>query len=362
MMQTLGAMVVGASRARQPVSADDLGLGGALTVLMRDALKPTLMQTLEGTPVLVHAGPFANIAHGNSSIVADQIALKLVGRDGFVVTEAGFGADMGMEKFFDIKCRYSGLRPNCVLLVATVRALKMHGDGPAVVAGRPLPAAYRTEELALLAKGVCNMQKHIENAAKFGVPVVVCVNRFATDTEAELQLVKEAALKAGAEAAVVGAHHAHGGMGAVDVAKAVQAACAKSRADEARGEGGFRFLYPLEAPLKAKIETIAKEIYGASGVDYSEEAEAKLALYTEMGFDKLPICMAKTQYSFSHDAARKGVPTGFVLPIKDVRVSVGAGFVYPLCGDMSTMPGLPTRPAYYDVDIDQKTGKIVGLF
>jgi len=363
MRSRLGKMVVGASRARQPINADDIGIGGALTVLMLEALKPTLMQTIEGTPVLVHAGPFANIAHGNSSIIADQIALKLVGKDGFVVTEAGFGADMGMEKFFNIKCRYSGLKPNCVLLVATVRALKSHSDdSPKLTPGKPLPKEYVEENIALVSKGVCNMQKHIQNAAKFGVPVVVCINRFATDTDVEIEAVKVAAMAAGAEAAVIGEHHAKGGAGAIDVAKAVQAACIKSRELEAAGKGGFKYLYELNLPIKDKISTIATEVYGAASVSYSPEAEAKIALYTEMGFSALPICMAKTQYSFSHDPNLKGVPTGFTLPIKDVRVSVGAGFIYPLCGAMSTMPGLPTRPAYYDIDVDPKTGKIVGLF
>jgi formyltetrahydrofolate synthetase len=312
------------------------------------------MQTLENTPAVVHAGPFANIAHGNSSIIADQIALRLVGPDGYVVTESGFGADCGMEKFMDIKCRASGLTPDCVVLVATVRALKMHGGGPKVVAGRPLPSEYTAENLGLLAKGLPNMEVHIRNALGFGVPVVVAVNRFATDSDGEIELVRKAAVAAGAEDAVLADHWAEGGAGAVGLAKAVIAACAKP--------ASFRFLYPLEWDIKRKIETIATRIYGAAGVDYEPAAERKIALYTRLGFDKLPICMAKTHLSLSHNPAWKGAPKGYRLPVRDIRASVGAGFLYPLCGDMRTMPGLPTRPVYYDVDLDLETGKVVGLF
>ncbi len=354
MRERLGSMVIGQSKAGDAITADDLGVGGALTVLMKDAIMPNLMQTLEGTPALVHAGPFANIAHGNSSIVADQIALKLVGPDGYVLTESGFGADIGMEKFFDIKCRYSGLVPNVVVLVATIRALKMHGGGPKVVAGKPLDQAYTEENLELLEKGCVNMVAHIENALRFGIPVVVAVNKFKDDTDNEVALVRKIAIEAGAEDAVMSNHWAEGGLGAVELGKAVMAACEKP--------SNFKFLYPLDIPIKEKIETIAREIYGADGVEYSAQAEEQIADYNRLGFDKLPICMAKTHLSLSHDANLKGRPTGFTLPIREIRASVGAGFLYPLVGSMSTMPGLPTRPSFYDVDLDLETGKVVGLF
>jgi formyltetrahydrofolate synthetase len=353
MRERLGRMVIGTNRAGTPISADDLGVGGALTVLMKDALMPNLMQTIEGTPAFVHAGPFANIAHGNSSIVADQIALKLAGPEGYVLTEAGFGADMGMEKFFNIKCRYSGLTPNCVVLVATIRALKMHGGGPKVVAGQPLSHAYLREDLDLLEKGCTNLIRMVQNAREFGVPVVVAINRFKTDTPAEIDLLRRIAVATGAEDAVMTNHWAEGGAGAVRLAQAVVAACEKP--------SHFKFLYPLDMGIKQKIETIVREMYGGSGVEYSPEAEKKIELYTRVGFDRLPICMAKTHLSLSHDPNLKGAPVGFVVPVRDIRASVGAGFLYPLLGAMSTMPGLPTRPAYYDIDIDTETGRVVGL-
>jgi formyltetrahydrofolate synthetase len=351
MRRRLGDIVIGLDRQGRPVTTEDLGVAGAMTVLMRDALKPTLMQTLEGTPVFVHAGPFANIAHGNSSILADQIALHLAD---YVVTESGFGADMGMEKFFDIKCRVSGLVPDAVVLVATVRALKMHGGGPKVVAGKPLDPVYVEENLDLLRKGLPNLQAHVAIARKFGVPVVVAVNGFATDTEAELELVRAASEASGAEAAVVCRNWAQGGEGALELAEAVIRAAEKPSA--------FQFLYPLEAGIKEKIETIAREIYGADGVDYSPEAERQIERFTRLGYGRLPICMAKTHLSLSHDPALKGAPKGFRIPVRDIRASVGAGFLYPLLGKMATMPGLPTRPGFYDVDIDPETGRVVGLF
>ncbi|KAJ4917667.1 Formate--tetrahydrofolate ligase [Raphanus sativus] len=353
MRERLGKMVIGNSKAGEPITADDLGVGGALTVLMKDAIHPTLMQTLEGTPVLVHAGPFANIAHGNSSIVADKIALKLVGPGGFVVTEAGFGSDIGTEKFMNIKCRYSGLTPQCAIVVATVRALKMHGGGPDVVAGRPLDHAYVSENVSLVEAGCVNLAKHISNTRSYGVNVVVAVNMFSTDTEAELNAVKKFSMDAGAFDAVICSHHAHGGKGAVDLGIAVEKACQNVTQP-------LRFLYPLEISIKDKIEAIAKS-YGASGVEYSDQAEKQIEMYTQQGFSNLPICMSKTQYSFSHDASKKGAPSGFVLPIRDVRGSIGAGFIYPLVGTMSTMPGLPTRPCFYEIDIDTVTGKVRGL-
>ena len=351
MRRRLGDIVIGLNRDGRPVTTEDLGVAGAMTVLMRDAIKPTLMQTLEGTPVFVHAGPFANIAHGNSSILADQIALRMAD---YVITESGFGADMGMEKFFDIKCRVSGLVPDAVVLVATVRALKMHGNGPKVVAGKPLDPVYVEENLDLLRKGLPNLLHHIGITRKFGVPVVVAVNTFDTDTEVELQLVRTASEEAGAEAAVVCRNWALGGEGALELAEAVMRAAERPSV--------FQFLYPLDASIKHKIEAIAREIYGADGVDYSPEAEQKIEAYTRLGYDRMPICMAKTHLSLSHDPALKGAPRGFRVPVRDIRASVGAGFLYPLLGKMSTMPGLPTRPGFYDVDIDLETGRVVGLF
>ena len=351
MRERFGAMVVATNKRGEAVTAEDLGVAGAITVLMKDAIKPNLMQTLEGNAAFVHAGPFANIAHGQSSIIADKIALKLAD---YVVTESGFGADIGMEKFFNIKCRYSGLVPHVVVMVATVRALKMHGGGPKVVAGKPLAAEYTEENLELLQKGVANLEQHIQNARKFGINVIVAINSFATDTDAEVELIRKAALEFGAMDAINCTHWADGGAGTKKLAEAVVKA-AEMKSD-------FKFLYPLELSIKEKIETICKEIYRADGVDYSPEAEAKIELYTKLGFDKLPMCMAKTHLSFSTDASLKGAPTGFRVLIRDIRASVGAGFLYPLLGEMRTMPGLPTRPSYYDIDLDLKTGKVVGLF
>jgi formyltetrahydrofolate synthetase len=353
MRQRLGRMVIGANKARELLTANDLGVTGALLALLKDAIMPNLMQTLEGTPAFVHAGPFANIAHGNSSIIADQIALKLVGQDGYVITESGFGADMGMEKFFDIKCRCSGLMPNAVVLVATIRALKMHGGGPKVVAGQPLNTIYTEENLALLEKGCGNLIAHIKNAKSFGVPLVVAINKFKTDTDAEIALVKKWAIAAGAEDAVMSDHWALGGVGAIELANAVIKACEKP--------SNGKFLYDLNLSIKEKIEAIAK-MYGATGVTYAPIAEDKIKLYTRLGFDKLPICMAKTQLSLSHDAQLKGAPCDFTIPIKDIRASIGAGFLFPLLGEIMTMPGLPIRPSFYDIDINEKTGKITGLF
>ena len=352
MRARFGRIVLATSFAGDPVTTEDIGIAGAMTVLMKDAIMPTLMQTLEGTPAFIHAGPFANIAHGNSSIIADRIALKLAD---YVLTESGFGADIGMEKFFDIKCRYSGLIPDAVVLVATVRALKMHGGGPAVKAGAPLAAEYTEENLELLEAGMCNLEAHIENAMRFGIPVVVAVNSFKDDTQAEVDFVCEAAKKAGAVDAVVSRHWMEGGAGSTALGEAVVKACELP--------SDFKFLYPLEGTsIKDKIEVICKEIYGADGVEYSEEAEKKIELYTRLGFDELPMCMAKTHLSLSHDGKLKGRPTGFTVPIRDLRASVGAGFIYPLLGEMSTMPGLPTRPVYFDVDVDLETGRVLGLF
>ncbi len=349
--ERMGRMVPAVSTTGEAITAEEMGVAGALSVLMKDALKPTLMQTLEGSPVFVHAGPFANIAHGNSSIIADRIALKLAD---YVVTEAGFGADIGMEKFFDIKCRYSGLVPNVVVMVATIRALKMHGGGPKVTAGGTLDPVYREENLELVRAGTANMQHHIRTALKFGVPVVVAINAFHTDTDQEHEIVRTAALEAGGVEAVVSQHWALGGAGSVELAEAIR------RTAEIPAQ--FKFLYPLEAGIRVKIKSICTEVYGADGVEYSELAEEQIERYEDLGLSDLPICMAKTHLSLSHDPALKGVPKGFVVPIREIRASAGAGFLYPLVGKMMTMPGLPTRPAYFDVDLDLESGRVVGMF
>ncbi|NWR30762.1 C1TM protein, partial [Tachuris rubrigastra] len=354
MKERLGKMVVANDKKGEPVTAEDLGVTGALAVLMKDAIKPTLMQTLEGTPVFVHAGPFANIAHGNSSVLADKIALKLVGEKGFVVTEAGFGADIGMEKFFNIKCRASGLFPSVVVLVATVRALKMHGGGPNVTAGAPLKKEYTEENLQLVADGCCNLQKQIQITQLFGVPVVVALNIFKTDSPAEVDLVCKIAKQSGAFDAVPCNHWSAGGRGAVKLAQAVEKA--------ANQKNSFKYLYSLELPIVEKIRIIAQKVYGAQDIELSPVAQSQVDRYTRQGFGNLPICMAKTHLSLSHQPERKGVPTGFILPISDVRASIGAGFIYPLVGTMSTMPGLPTRPCFYDIDLDPITEQVKGLF
>ncbi len=346
----LSRIVFGMDKRGNPVTAEQLGVSGALAVLLKDAIKPNLMQTMEGQGVLIHAGPFANIAHGNSSILADKIALKL---GDFVVTESGFGSDIGMEKFFDIKCRASGLVPDCVVLVATIRALKMHGGGPRVTPGLALDDAYQTENLALLGMGVCNLQRHIEIARMFGVPVVVAVNRHPSDSEAELRLVRQAAQTAGAHAACVADHWAEGGQGAIELAEAVVDACNQP--------SNFRFLYPLEMPLRDKIETIARKVYQARGVIYEKQAESQIDFYQRSGWDNLPICMAKTHLSLSHDPSLKGVPRGYTIPVREVRASIGAGFLYPLLGTVRTMPGLPSKPAFMGIDLDED-GQVQGIF
>ncbi len=345
-----GRVVIGSAKDGKPITLEDVGVAGAVAVLMRETLHPTLMQTLEGQAAFVHAGPFANIAHGNSSILADRMALHL---GDYVVTESGFGADMGMEKFFDIKCRVSGLKPDCVVMVATVRALKTHGGGPKVVAGRPLDPVYTEENLPLLRAGMANLKSHIATALSFGVPVIVAINRFPTDSQHEHDLIREISLAAGAMAAVTTNHHAQGGEGAEDLAEAVVEACDQP--------SDFKYLYPLDQPIKTKIETIAKEVYGAAGVEYSTMAERQIADFEKAGFGYLPICMAKTHLSISHDPTLKGAPKDFTVPVREVRASVGAGFIYPLLGEMRTMPGLGTKPAYMSVDIDEE-GNVVGLF
>ena len=350
MRKRIGRMVVAYTNDGKPVTTEDLGVAGSMTVLMMDALKPTLMQTLDHTPAFVHAGPFANIAHGNSSIVADMIALKL---GDYVVTESGFGADMGMEKFFNIKCRISGLVPNAVVLVATIRALKMHSGDFKVAAGRPLDSKMLQENVDAVERGCCNLVKHIENVKLFGIPVVVAVNKFTTDADSEVNAVRELALEAGADSVATSDVWAHGGKGGAELAEAVVEACEKP--------SDFKFLYPDDASIKEKIHAIATKVYGAKDVSYESAAKKKLKIFKKLGYTKLPICMAKTHRSLSHVPTRVGVPKDYTLPIRDIRASVGAGFLYPLCGEMSTMPTLPTRPAGEKIDIDED-GNVVGLF
>jgi len=346
----LGRIVLAMTKEARPVTTEDIKVAGAMAALLKDAVMPNLLQTLDNTPCFVHAGPFANIAHGNNSIIADRIALRL---SEYVVTESGFGADCGAEKFFDIKCRVSGMKPDCVVLVCSIRALKMHSGKFSVVAGKPLDPELLKENLPALNEGCSNLIKHIENIKLFGVPVVVAINRFTADTKDEIELIKKKAMEAGAEDAVLSELWAQGSKGGGELAKAVVRACGK--------KSNFRFLYPLEWPIKQKIEAIATKIYGAKDVRYEPEAQAKIELYTRLGYSNLPICMAKTHLSLSHDPNLKGRPEGFTLPIRDVRASIGAGFLYPLCGTMRTMPGLPSHPAGEKIDID-KNGNIVGLF
>jgi formyltetrahydrofolate synthetase len=350
MRERIGRMVVAYTNDGKPVTTEDLGVAGSMTVLMKDALKPTLMQTLDHTPAFVHAGPFANIAHGNSSIVADMIALKL---GDYVVTESGFGADMGMEKFFNIKCRISGLVPNAVVLVATIRALKMHSGDFKVAAGKPLDSKMLQENVDAVERGCCNLVKHIENVKLFGIPVVVAVNKFTTDADSEVNAVRELALEAGADSVATSDVWANGGKGGAELAEAVVEACEKP--------SEFKFLYPDDASIKEKIHAIATKVYGAKDVSYESAAKKKLKIFKKLGYTKLPICMAKTHRSLSHVPTWVGVPKDYTLPIRDIRASVGAGFLYPLCGEMSTMPTLPTRPAGEKIDIDED-GNVVGLF
>jgi len=346
----LGKIVVALDKSGKAITTEDLGVAGAMTILMKDALKPNALQTLEEQLAFVHAGPFANIAHGNSSIVADLIATRIAD---YVVTESGFGADMGFEKFMDIKCRASGLMPDAVVLVATVRALKMHGGGPKVTPGKPLSSAYTEENFDLLRKGLCNLTAHIEVIKKYGLPVVVAINSFPTDTEAEHEIVREAALEAGAFDAVVTKGWALGGEGTAELARAVDKAASSPHQ--------AKLLYSLELPIKEKIEIIAREVYGAGSVTYTDDASEAIDKFTALGYGNFPICMAKTQYSFSHDPALKGAPKGYVFPVREVRLSAGAGFIVPITGEITTMPGLPSKPAFIGMDIDTKTGKISGL-
>ena len=349
----LGRIVVAETVDGKPVTTEDLKVAGSMAALLRDAIKPNLLQTLEGGPAFVHAGPFANIAHGNNSIIADRAALAT---SEIVVTEAGFGADMGAEKFFDIKCRASGLAPDAAVIVATVRALKMHGGVGKIVAGKPLDPALSAENVAAVTAGAQNLVKQIENVRTFGIPVVVAVNAFPTDTAAEHEAICSVALAAGARAAVVTTHFTDGGAGAATLAEAVWAAATS-------GEARFAPIYADDMPLAQKIETIAMRIYGADGVDIAPAAAKRLARLEELGYGRLPICMAKTQYSLSHDASKLGRPTGFRVPVKAVTLAAGAGFITAVCGDMRLMPGLNKSPGGERIDLDlEHGGEIVGLF
>jgi formate--tetrahydrofolate ligase len=350
MRARLGRIVVGYTKSGEPVTAEQLKAAGAMAVIMKEALKPNLLQTLENTPVFVHAGPFGNIAHGNSSVVADLIAIHT---GDFLVTEAGFGADMGAERFFNIKCRTSGLTPDAAVVVASVRALKSHSGKYKVVAGRPLPEEMLKENPDDVIAGAANLRKQLENMRAFGVEPVVAINSMPGDFESEYKAIHELAASMGVKSAV-GTHFANGGRGATEIAEAVAEVANSGKTD-------FRMLYPSQASLKEKIEAVATKVYGADGVDYAPLADKQLAGYEKNGFGNLPVCIAKTQYSLSHDASLKGAPTGFRLPVREARASVGAGFVYLICGDMRTMPGLARNPAAVSIDLDDD-GNIVGLY
>jgi len=348
MRERLGRIVIGYTKDGTPVTAEQLSAAGSMAVMLRDAVKPNLLQTLENTPVLVHAGPFGNIATGNSSVIADLIGIHA---GDYLVTEAGFGADMGAERFFNIKCRASGLVPDAAVVVATVRALKAHSGKYKVVAGRPLPEALLSENPDDVVAGAANLRKQVANIRLHGIPAVVAINAFPTDHASEHQVIRDIAAELGARAAV-GTHFADGGRGAAELATAVAAA-----ADE---PSQFRMLYPDSASLREKIETVATQVYGAAGVEYSPQAAKQLDTYERAGFGRLPVCIAKTHLSISSDPALKGAPTGWTLPVREVRASAGAGFVYPICGDIRTMPGLGTSPAAARIDLDAD-GQIEGL-
>ncbi|MBU4345971.1 MAG: formate--tetrahydrofolate ligase [Candidatus Omnitrophica bacterium] len=347
--QRIGKIILADTSEGKSITTQGLKVAGSMTALLKDALKPNLIQTIENTPCFVHAGPFANIAHGNSSILADRIALAC---SDYVVTEAGFGADCGAEKFFDIKCRQSGLVPDAAVIVCSIRALKAHSGRFKIIAGKPLDEGLVKENIAAIEEGLCNLEKHIENIKIFGIPVVVAVNRFSSDTDQEVDFVKKKAMEFGADDCQMSEVWLKGSKGGVDLARSVIKAAALPKK--------FTFLYPLDTPIKEKIKIIATSIYGAADVEYSELAEGRVKLFTERGFDNLPICMAKTHLSLSHDPDLKGRPRDFILPIRDIRASAGAGFLYPLCGTMQTMPGLPSHPVGEGIDIDEK-GNITGL-
>ncbi|MCM8795427.1 MAG: formate--tetrahydrofolate ligase [Candidatus Omnitrophica bacterium] len=345
----LGQIVMAETYAGKPVTAEDIKVAGSMAVLLKDAIKPNLIQTIENTPCFVHTGPFANIAHGNSSILADKIALAL---SDYVVTEAGFGADCGAEKFFDIKCRVSGFVPNVAVIVCSIRALKAHSGRFKITPGQPLDPGLKKENISAIEEGLGNLEKQIENVLIFGIPVVVAINRFAYDLDKEIDFVREKTKEFGAFDCCVSEVWAKGSKGGLELARSV--------INASNQKTNFNFLYPLDIPIKEKIRIIATRIYGAKDVEYSPLAEEKINIYTQRGYDRLPICMAKTHLSLSHDPSLKGRPRDFILPIKDIRVSCGAGFLYPLCGEISTMPGLPSHPLGEKIDIDEK-GNIIGL-
>jgi formyltetrahydrofolate synthetase len=349
--ERLGRIIVAMNRKKEPITAEALGAAGAMTVLLRDAIKPNLLQTLEHGPVFVHTGPFGNIAHGNSSVLADQIGLKVCD---FVVTESGFGSDLGFEKMVDIKCRNSGLRPDAAVIVATVRALKAHSGKYRIVAGRPLPASLGDEDLEAVEQGMGNLEKHIENVVQQGgLPAVVCINRFSYDSDSEIELVKQRALAAGALAAEVSEVWEHGGAGGEALARAVVAA--------AEQPNKFDFIYKDDEPIADKINKVAVNMYGADGVDISADARRQIKQYEDWGLSHLPVCIAKTNFSLSADANKKGRPTNFRVNVREVRPAAGAGFLIAYLGEIRTMPGLPSEPAAVHVDMDEK-GYVKGLF
>ncbi len=346
----LGRILVGWTSDQRPITAEDLRCAGAMAVLLKDALEPNLVQTLEGTPAFVHTGPFGNIAHGNSSILADAIALRSAD---YVVTEAGFGSELGAEKFFNIKCRVSGLRPDAAIVVVTLRGLRYHGSEGSVQAGSPVSAGLKGPTREALDQGLANLDQHIANVRAHGVPTVVAINAFQEDPLEELHYVRERVAAGGAVASAISTHWTEGGKGAEALAQTVMTAC--------RQPSRFEFLYDDALPIRQKIERIAQRMYGASGVHVEEQAQADIELAERLGFGRLPICMAKTPLSLSHDATMKGRPSGFTVPIKELRVFAGAGFLSAVCAGVQLMPGLPKRPAGERMDVDPETGRIVGL-
>ena len=351
MRERMGKIVVAYTKKGKPVTTEDLQVAGAMTAWMVDALNPSLMQTLEGQPVIVHAGPFANIAIGQSSVIADKVGLKL---GDYHVTESGFGADIGFEKFWNLKCRYSGLKPDCAVVVATIRALKCHGGAPVPVPGKPMPEEYGSENVEWVAAGCANLIHHIRNVRKAGISPVVCINAFYTDTDAEIAKVRELSEAEGAKVAL-SRHWEHGGDGALEFANVVVEACEEP--------SEFKFLYELDIPVKERIETVAKEVYGADGVDYSAEAEVALArIQGDPELAGMGLCMVKTHLSLSDNPALKGVPTGWRLNIREVLTYGGAGFIVPVAGAISLMPGTGSNPAFKRVDVDVETGKVQGVF
>lgn len=347
--ERLGKIILADTADAKPITTEDIKVAGCMAALLKDAIKPNLIQTIENTPCFVHAGPFGNIAHGNSSILADKIALNFCD---YVVTEAGFGADCGAEKFFDLKCRISGLIPDAAVMVCSIRALKAHSGRFKIVAGMPLDTCLEKEDLAAIEEGSVNLAKQLENVLTFGIPVVVAINRFPCDTDREIDFVKKKAKEFGADDCCVSEVFSQGSKGGLELAKSVIRA--------AEEKNNFKFLYPLDIPIKEKIKIIATRIYGAKDVEYSQLSEDKIKLFTKRGWDNLPICMAKTHLSLSHDPNLKGRPKDFILPVRDIRASIGAGFLYPLCGTMQTMPGLPSHPIGENIDLDAQ-GNIVGL-